>query len=139
MNVQETPIQAFAHCINPRCPGHNQEELEVTRTETSHAYRDRGGDMPGIEASFVTFQLSEEDAPCPHCGRDREVSDQPRRTYAPLSGHDPMGLLQVNQFDPQRQAEVRQVPPVDEERQAMEAENKLLRERLDALEQKGDT
>lgn len=66
-----------------------QETVEVT-------YVDAGGDMPGVQNSHVTFRFADEaDSPCGTCGHPREVSDQKRRVYQPLSGHDPNGLLHI--------------------------------------------
>lgn len=128
-------MKGYAHCNNPRCPGHSQERVEAVRRETSHTYRERGGNAPGVESSYVTLHFADPDeAACPHCSRNREVSDQPRKSYAPLSGHDPMGLLGVPGFDARKQQEVRQAPLVDPEREALEAQNRELMERLAAQE-----
>lgn len=134
-SVKEEPFQGFAHCTSPRCEGHNQQEVGGIRTETSFSFVENGGDLPGIERSHVYLRFaSEEDRPCPHCGRIRDLSEQHRKQYAPASGHDPNGLLQIGRFDPVKQVQVRQAPLADPEREALEAQNVALLERLKALE-----
>ena len=107
--VTETPVEAaWAHCTQPRCPGNNQQQVPAVRRETAHTYRERGGDGPGVESSWVSVAFADEgDVACPSCGRAREVSEQRRQTYAALSGHDPMGLLGAPQFDARKQDELR--------------------------------
>lgn len=135
--VTETEIDGYAHCAIVRCPGNTQEKVKAVRRETGHTYRERGGTSPGVESSFVTLHFVDEgQRPCPHCGKAREVSAEARRTYAPLSGHDPMGLLGVPQFNAAKQVELASKPMADPEREALLKQNAELMERLAALEAK---
>ena len=133
--VTDTEIDGFAHCGQPRCPGSSQQPVKAVRRETFHTYRERGGNAPGVESSFVTLSFADpSERDCPACGRAREVTDQARKTYAPLSGHDPMGLLGAQRFDPAKQAELRQSAPTDAEREAFEAEKRAFEaERMAAV------
>lgn len=137
--VTDTPIEAaWAHCNSPRCPGHNQEQVAAVRRETGRSYVEGGGNLPGNETSWVTFAFANpDDQACPHCGKAREVTDQPRKSYAPLSGHDPMGLLGAEPFDPRKQVELQnelRSKGVDPQVKALEDQNAELMERLAALE-----
>lgn len=101
--VTETPVRAFAHCVVPRCPGAYEAEVDALRVETAFAFTENGGDIPGIERSNVVAQFADEaDATCEHCGGHRDVSLTPRPQYQRLSGHDPMGLLGMPQYDPNK-------------------------------------
>lgn len=114
-----TEVRAYAHCINPLCPGYGQEEVPAISTETSFTFRDHGdnsalGSM--VFRSFVELRYAvdadEETnrdeyveqyraaAACRTCERPRELTATQRPTYLPLSGHDPMGLLGAPAFDP---------------------------------------
>lgn len=103
--IAEMPIKAYAHCIDARCPGHEQEQVEAIRKEDSFTYAERGGNLGGTENSFVRVRFADEsESTCRQCGRIRELSETPRRKYdGSLSGHDPMGLLDVEPFDPAKQ------------------------------------
>lgn len=99
-----TTVPAFAHCRDPRCPGVEQEPVDATRHLTEWSYVDNGGNLPGVERSTAIFVFADESqAPCPHCGTDREVSAQKRPNLPPLSGHRQDGLLYVKQFDAGKQ------------------------------------
>jgi hypothetical protein len=100
-NVIEDTIQGWAHCRDVRCPGSGQQPVEAIRRETQLLYVDLGGDLPGVERSTAVVAFADEtvDGPCPVCGQTREVTDQQRRVYAPMSGHDPRGLLDIQQTD----------------------------------------
>src|SRR5690349_4786386 len=101
--VTVTPVRAFAHCVQPRCPGAYEVEVDANRVETAYSFLDNGGDIPGIERSHVRAEfVNEADATCEHCGSHRDVSLAPRPQYQPLSGHDPMGLLGMPAFDPSK-------------------------------------
>jgi hypothetical protein len=140
--LTETPVDAYAHCVEPRCQGTNQEPVKAIRKETAHTYRERGGDMPGIEASWVVLAFENEDEiNCPHCGRTRELSVEQRKTYAALSGHDPMGLLGAPKFDAKKQRELRseiESKGIDPDTEALRQQNEMLMKRLAALEAKDD-
>ena len=92
--VQTVEIEAYAHCRNPRCAGYSQEKVKGVRETVEHTYVDSGGDSPGVEKSMVYIKAaSADDIACPTCGESREVTEQQRRVYAPLSGHAQDGLL----------------------------------------------
>jgi hypothetical protein len=136
--VTDIETEGYAHCAIARCPGNAQEQVKAIRRETSRTYREMGGDAPGVESSWVTLLFAdEEQRDCPHCGKPRELSAEPRVQYAPLSGHDPMGLLGVPQFDPARQQEIRTAPPTNEEREQWESTIRELREQIEALAKQG--
>lgn len=133
--VTETEVEGYAHCHDPRCPGHTQQQVAALRRETAFTFRERGGAVPGVESSVATLSFAEEgEAVCPHCGRPREVSDQRRRSYTPLSGHDPLGLLKLAKFDPAKQAEIQARPLVDEERRELQEQNAALADELAVLQ-----
>lgn len=94
--VTEQPVRAFAHCVNPRCPGYAQAEVDALERTTAFTYAERGGDMPGVETSTVNLAFADEsDCACPHCGANRDLSDKPRVRYQNLSGHAQDGLLHM--------------------------------------------
>ncbi len=130
--VAETPVEAYAHCRNARCPGYDQERIDGIREETSYTFGERGGDgafTHMIQDSGVEFKAADvADLPCPGCGAAREVTGTPRPSYQNESGHDPMGLLAALPLGaPGVQADAR-----DERIAALEA-------KIDALlEAKGD-
>jgi hypothetical protein len=98
-----TPVRGFAHCVVPRCPGTYESEVDAVKVTTSWTFIERGGDIPGEENSQDAARFADEtDATCEHCGGHREVSLSPRPQYQPLSGHDPMGLLGMPQYDPNK-------------------------------------
>jgi hypothetical protein len=99
-NVIDTPAKGYAHCLNPRCPGYQQEVVPAIRRETQWTYTELDGDLPGIERSTVSYHFADEkDAACPTCKGIREVTAEPRATYQNLSGHDPNGLLKIRPHD----------------------------------------
>lgn len=130
--VTETPVKGYAHCRNARCPGYQQEEIDAVREEKSFTFGDGGGDgvfTHMIERSMVAFLFANpEDAPCPSCREPREVSGDPRPSYQPLSGHDPMGLLQFGGFDPSMV-----VPPGEDKTAELEAKLAQMQEQMAAL------
>jgi hypothetical protein len=77
--VTETPIAAFAHCVNPMCRGRAQQPVDAIQKRVEISYFELGGDMPGIERSsdHVLF-AHDADVACPSCGGPREVTDQER-------------------------------------------------------------
>lgn len=88
--TKEESIMALAHCPNPRCEGHTQRPVDAVRKTVEHTYVDLGGDSPGVERSQIYIEANET---C-ECGLACEITEQPRISYAPLSGKDPNGLLQ---------------------------------------------
>lgn len=96
-----TDIQAFAHCPDARCAGTKQQPVPAVRHTAEWTYVENGGNMPGIERSsaVLAFVSESTDASCPDCGKPRELSEQERPFYTPLSGHRQDGLLHVKSFD----------------------------------------
>jgi hypothetical protein len=102
--ITESPVDALAHCIEPRCPGYAQESVPGRRVEESFTFVELNGTaegaIPGFERSMVRIEFADEDnRPCPHCGGPRDITDQPRVSYQNLSGHDQMGLLKMRPGD----------------------------------------
>lgn len=129
--VTEDPTRAYAHCRNARCPGYAQEEINAVREETAFTFGDLGGD--GVfthmtERSTVGFRFADPvDGPCPGCGEVREVTGDPRPTYQPLSGKDPMGLLHAQPYNPS------QVVPAEDKTAELQAEVAAMREQMAEL------
>ena len=116
--VREEQIEGWAHCPDPRCTGYSQESVRAVRVITETTFVENGGDLPGVERSFQHVTLIDEgDRQCRSCGKAREVTDQKRRVYAPLSGHDQNGLLKFGGFDPAYQP-----PKGDDKVAALEAQ-----------------
>lgn len=108
-SVTETPVRGYAHCVNPHCAGSTQQEVDAICTRTARMYRDVDPHAgPGEENSWEAFRFADEDdRACPGCGRPREVTNQKRPVYDPLSaglmgapagGFDQDGLLKVPKF-----------------------------------------
>jgi hypothetical protein len=99
--VTEEVVNGLAFCPDPRCPGYEQVEFAVKVTEVRWTYFDLGGDLPGYErgARYEAFDLAEGEEPpsCPHCGKRMEATTQERPDYAPVSGQDPLRLLDLDQ------------------------------------------
>jgi hypothetical protein len=116
--ITATPAVAYAHCRNARCPGYDQQQIEGRRVETAQTFGENGGDgifMSFVERSMVTYEAVDESG----CGEDREVTGDPRPSYQPISGHDPMGLLSTPGFDPAQTAPAPGfAPETDEEMEA---------------------
>lgn len=81
-------VFVYVHCINPNCESFHdlheglKHELKVPglRNETMYTFADRGGDLPGPENSHVSWAcLEADDAVCPDCGGNRNVSHDPSR------------------------------------------------------------
>lgn len=92
--LKSEEVQAFAHCgATPGCPGVEQQPVNALKEELGHTFIERGGDLGSVENSFVHLRFADEtDVQCPHCGRDRELSEQARVQYT-SSGYDPNYLL----------------------------------------------
>jgi hypothetical protein len=130
----QTPVRAYAHCTNPRCPGHEQEEVDALQVETSFFFSDNGGNIPGVERSSVMLVWADAEQAACRCGRTRDLSESRRRRYDNLSGFDPDGLLEMQsqgiEFDPRKQIEILSSPVADEEREQLLAEKAALEARL---------
>lgn len=138
MQTYDEQISGYAHCNDPSCSGNSQQPVPVIRHTTNATYLDGGGDLPGIEKSWTAFSFADaEDEKCPFCSDRREVTDQRRPRYDPLSGHDPLALLDPRMKwrpgeagNDQGAASVEQ-RAISAERRAVAAEERL--ERLEDL------
>lgn len=101
--IVEVEVDGYVHCALPRCEGNQQEKVKAVKREVSQTYAEEGGNIPGVYRSWVTYHVDDEVRPCPSCGKPREVSDQPRKTYASMSGYDPMGLIGSPAFNAAKQ------------------------------------
>lgn len=97
-HVTETPVQAYAHCPDPLCPGSDQRPVPAIRQLVQQTIGERGGDgafVNLVENSHEYLRFAEpDDVACPECGRDREVAGQRRPTYQRLIG-PPDALLRA--------------------------------------------
>jgi hypothetical protein len=93
--VMETVVQGYASCPDPLCPGYQQEQVDVTRREALYMREEMGGDIPGIDHSTIQA-VDQSVEPCAHCGKDRIASLDERPDYPPISGQDPLALLNLN-------------------------------------------
>jgi hypothetical protein len=104
--IKSERIIAFAHCVDPFCPGNQQQPVDADRIEDGITFHERGGDLGAFENTYVRVQVVDETAlPCPHCGRVREVVEQQRPEYMPISGHAQDGLLRYEHPDQYKQVE----------------------------------
>lgn len=104
--VTEDIVRAYAHCQSAKCIGNKQQDVDGIRTTTVYTYIDLGGDLPGPERSTERVRYADNaDAVCPHCDGPREISEQPRPQYAPVSGQAQDTLLHLGET----QARVRDV------------------------------
>jgi len=94
--VLETTVTGFASCWDPKCPGYEQEVVDVVRREVLYMREEYGGDIPGIDRSTIAA-LDQSVEPCGTCGGPRIASLTERPEYAPISGQDPLALLDINQ------------------------------------------
>lgn len=97
--VTEITVDGFISCVDPRCPGYEQKPVPVTRQNVAFTYGDNGGDgsipLGAVEREAV--HVVQTDEPCEHCGKPTIRSDQERPEHAPVSGQDPLALLNLNQ------------------------------------------
>lgn len=96
-----TEVEGFAFCVDPRCPGYEQQPATVRVTSVEWTYIELGGDLGGVErgTAYESFPLADGESPpdCPHCGKRMEASTQKRPDYARVSGQDPLRLLNLEQ------------------------------------------
>lgn len=94
----ETAVEAFAHCPDPLCAGHEQAPVPGVKMLVATTIGDRGGDgvfVNIVENTHEYLRFAEpEDVACPECGRDREVALQQRPVYDRLIG-PPDALLRA--------------------------------------------
>lgn len=140
MHSTETPVKAYAHCVNSRCPGNAQVEVAAVQTETIYSFQDTGGDgmFAHPERTIIRFRFEDGDeSRCEHCGANRDLSETPRLQLDD-SGYDRMALLDIepDMRDPEsyKKGGGGHVVIDDDRTTALESENADLRERLARLE-----
>jgi hypothetical protein len=128
----EELVQAFAHCRNPLCPGEAQQPVDGIKRITAYSYVERGGDLPFTESTteHIVFADEAKDGPCPHCSLMREVTNQVRPTYEPMTGFSQRGLLSAPKFG---EGPYQMPAPVDDRTVELEAKNAELEKRLNDL------
>lgn len=109
--VTEKPTVGYAHCVNPHCSGTTQQEVDAVHVLTEMRFRDRDPNtpFPGVENSHEAIRFADStERPCPACGGPRDITDQRRPVYQPLSaglsgapagGFPQDGLLNVDEFE----------------------------------------
>lgn len=106
--VADAPVEAYAFCPDPRCPGYTETRVPGLRRVMSWSFIEGGGDLPGEEKSVIQILWGEgiEPPDCEHCGRRMDLSENPRPEYARLSGQDPLRLLNLDQQQQIRDAQM---------------------------------
>ncbi len=103
-NIRETPVPAFAHCNDARCPGYGQQPVQGVLTVVEHTVASRGGDgiFAGVVENTNEYLRFENpaDIACGACGKDRMVTQQERPVIPMITGHPQDGLLGGLKFDP---------------------------------------
>jgi hypothetical protein len=129
--VLEAVVDGYAQCYDPRCAGYEQEQVQVTRREVQFSYAELGGDLPGIERSTIAA-LDESIGPCPYCDGPRIASLEPRPEYPRISGQHPLALLDLNDSQIMRDAQIFQARQGQEtaELRALIAQQQLQIERM---------
>lgn len=122
--VTETPVRGYVSCRDPRCAGYKERETEVVRRKQEFTYRELGGDLPGNEREAVDIIHAGES--CPVCSGPQVYYEEPRPEYAPISGQDPLALLNLNQSGQIRDVQMQNLESAKElaEMRAMMAEMK---------------
>jgi hypothetical protein len=98
--IREKEIKGYAHCPNPYCDGHVQEQVPAVEREVGKTFRELGGGGNGldnhIERSWKGVEyVNPEDVDCKHCGIERTLSAKPRPHYANVSGYAQNGLTTI--------------------------------------------
>lgn len=81
--ITQQHVQGYAHCRDSLCPGNEQELVAAIREQSDLYYKewDPNG-VPGVMNSTQRFMFADpDDVACPHCGQNREVTDQVRPVY----------------------------------------------------------
>lgn len=122
--VTEEVVPGYVHCRDPRCSGYKERQTDVIRRTQGFTYRELGGDLPGNEREAV--DIVHENEPCPVCAGPQVYADQPLVEYAPISGQDPLALLNLNQSGQIRDVQMQNLESAKElaEMRAMMAEMK---------------
>jgi hypothetical protein len=79
-----------------RCPGYLQVQVRAIREVMEWVYGEIGGGSSNAVDQAIAHNVSHaherlqwadpDDRACPHCGHDRELSEQVRPQYSPLGG-----------------------------------------------------
>lgn len=98
--MHEKPVKGYAHCPNPYCDGHIQEQVDAVERKIGKTFRELGGGGMGldnhIERSWIHIQwVNDEDKVCKHCELTRSLSAKPRPNYPNISGHAQSGLTTI--------------------------------------------
>lgn len=110
-STTQTPVRAYAHCVQSRCPGNAQEGVDALAVETFYSFQDTGGDgmFAHPERSTLALRFADVDeSKCQYCGSNRDLSSEPRLQLDD-SGYDRMALLDIapeERYDPKTQADV---------------------------------
>ena len=96
--VYETVVPGFLSCVDPTCPGYEQQPVDVIRERIELSYAELGGDgsLPSTAIERESVYIRQTDKPCEHCGKPVILSDQERPEYPRISGQDPLALLDTN-------------------------------------------
>ena len=103
----ETEVDAWAHCIDPRCEGYGQQPVKGIRELVEHTIASRTGETNTVWANVVENTneylrfARDTDVPCPVCSRDREITAQERPTYPIITGFPQDGLLSAPKYNPE--------------------------------------
>lgn len=155
MQVDEDGALAFDFSGSPegvdRCPGYKQAQVPAIRETVAWLYGDfnPGSSDPMDQALAGNVSHSHDritwadldDRPCPHCGSDRELSDQVRPVYAPLGGtRGSAEQVFADRRERREQGQAMQKSATAAERQAaaLEQANELKRRELDIRERELD-
>lgn len=138
--ITEKPITAYAHCVNARCIGNAQVEVEAVLVETAYAYHEMGGDgmfsHPERSSETPRFRNPETEGVCEHCGKNRDLS-LTKRPQLDDSGYDRNALLDIEPSlrDPESYSKGGggHVVIDDDRTSKLEQENRELREGLAEL------
>lgn len=81
--ITQQTVEGYAHCRDSLCPGNEQELVHAVRELSELYYKEWDPDgVPGVMNSTVRFMFADPgDVACPHCGQNREVTDQERPVY----------------------------------------------------------
>jgi hypothetical protein len=157
--ITRTQIDAYAHCaqqVGPdgslafnaegvpegdeRCPGYAQQKVRAIRELIEFSYLDGGAD-PSDPVRMIErgvehlHRFDSDDAPCPHCGYPRELTDQVRPRYSNLGGGGPDAIFAQRWREREKAEAARsQASAADRQAAALERANELEERRVAAAE-----
>jgi len=96
--VYKTEVDGFLSCIDPTCPGYEQQPVKVIRERVELSYAELGGDgsLPATAIERESVYIVQTDKTCEYCGKPVILSDSERPEYPRISGQDPLALLDTN-------------------------------------------